>query len=129
MIRQLEAKSIPSATIINVSSISAYAADVDCGEYCISKAGLSMVTALCASRLAEAGINVYEVRAGLIKTDMPAADRKAYNRLIKEGIAPIKRWGEPEEVGKAVAMLARGDLPYSTGEIINVDGGFHLRKR
>lgn len=127
MIRQLDAKAIPSATIINISSVSAYAASTSRGEYCISKAGMSMVTALFASRLAQHGINVYEVRPGVIQTDMTSAVHKKYDQLIKDGLTPIRRWGEPDDVGRAVAMIARGDLPFSTGEVINVDGGFHLR--
>ena len=126
MLRQLKAKAIASASIINVSSVSAYAAGTDRGPYCISRAGRSMLTALFASRLGESGIRVYEVRAGLIETDMPARVRKESAQRIKEGLAPLRRWGRPEDVGKAVAMLARGDLPFSTGEVINVDGGFHL---
>ncbi|MHC4441398.1 MAG: 3-ketoacyl-ACP reductase [Planctomycetota bacterium] len=128
MIRLLEGKDIPSATIIIVSSINAYTASISRGTYCISEAGLSMVVPLFASRLAEFGINVYEIRPGLIETDMPQKLHKQYDHLIKEGFSPIKRWGQPQEVGKAVAMLARGDLPFSTGEVINVDGGFHLKK-
>jgi len=128
MIRQLEDKTIPSAAIVNVSSISAYTASVNRGEYCISKAGLSMMTALFATRLAEHGINVYEVRPGVIETDMTAGVKKKYDRLIKKGLTPIERWGQPDDVGKAVAAIARGDLPFSTGEVINVDGGFHLHR-
>jgi len=128
MIRQLADKTIPSATIVNISSISAYTASISRGEYCITKAGISMVTSLFAERLAEFGINVYEIRPGVIATDMTAGVRKKYDQLIKNGLTPIKRWGRPEDVGKAVAMIARGDLPFSTGEVINVDGGFHLRR-
>jgi NAD(P)-dependent dehydrogenase (short-subunit alcohol dehydrogenase family) len=128
MIRQLEGKLIPSACIIVVSSINAYTASISRGTYCISEAGLSMVTPLFASRLADFGINVYEVRPGLIETALPSKKHKEYDQLIKNGLFPMKRWGQPDEVGKAVAMLARGDLPFSTGEIINVDGGFHLKK-
>jgi NAD(P)-dependent dehydrogenase (short-subunit alcohol dehydrogenase family) len=127
MIHQLENKTIPSASIINISSISAYTASVSRGEYCISKAGMSMMTALFASRLAEFGIPVYEVRPGIVHTDMTAGVQKKYDTLIKEGLMPIRRWGYPEDVGKAVAALAKGALPYSTGEVLNVDGGFHMR--
>ncbi|HOA75241.1 MAG TPA: 3-ketoacyl-ACP reductase [Phycisphaerae bacterium] len=127
MIKQLEEKIIPSATIINVSSISAYAVSTNRGEYCISKAGVSMATALFAVELAKYGIRVYEIRPGIIETDMTAGVKKKYDKLIAEGFSPIKRWGKPEDIGKAVAALARGDLPFSTGEVINVDGGFHLR--
>ncbi|GMU21472.1 MAG: beta-ketoacyl-ACP reductase [Phycisphaerae bacterium] len=128
MISELEEKTIPSATIVNVSSISAYTASVNRGEYCISKAGLSMMTALFAARLAEHGINVYEVRPGVVETDMTAGVKDKYDKLIGDGLTPIRRWGRPDDVGRAVAMLARGDLPFSTGEVINVDGGFHLRR-
>lgn len=120
----------PFRSIINIGSISAYAASVNRGEYCLSKAGMAMMTALFAARLAEHGINVYEVRPGVIATDMTGAVKEKYDRLILEeqrGITAIRRWGQPEDLGQAVAMIARGDLPYSTGEVINVDGGFHLK--
>jgi NAD(P)-dependent dehydrogenase (short-subunit alcohol dehydrogenase family) len=113
--------------IVNISSVSAYTASVNRGEYCIAKAGLAMMTGLFAARLAEAGIRVYEVRPGIIETDMTAGVRERYDRLIHEGLTPIRRWGSPEDVGRAVAALAAGALPFSTGEVINVDGGFHLR--
>lgn len=113
--------------IVNVTSMSAYTASVNRGEYCISKAGLSMVTTLFAARLAEAGIRVYEVRPGIIRTDMTAGVSAKYEALIADGFLPISRMGEPEDVAAAVAALAAGALPYSTGEVINVDGGFHLR--
>jgi NAD(P)-dependent dehydrogenase (short-subunit alcohol dehydrogenase family) len=113
--------------IINISSVSAYTASVNRGDYCIAKAGLSMMTKLFAARLAEFGINVYEVRPGVIRTEMTGGVKEKYDRLIAEGVWPIRRWGEPSDVGRAVAAIARGDLPYSTGEVINVDGGFHLR--
>jgi len=117
-------------SIINIGSISAYTASVNRGEYCLSKAGMGMMTALYAARLAEHGINVYEVRPGVIATDMTGAVKEKYDKLILEderGIAPIRRWGKPEDIAKAVAAIARGTLPYSTGEVINVDGGFHLK--
>jgi NAD(P)-dependent dehydrogenase (short-subunit alcohol dehydrogenase family) len=113
--------------IVTISSISVYAASVNRGDYCVSKAGLAMMTRLYAARLAEFGINVYEVRPGVIATEMTAGVKEKYDRLIAEGAWPIRRWGEPGDVGRAVAAIARGDLPYSTGEVINVDGGFHLR--
>jgi NAD(P)-dependent dehydrogenase (short-subunit alcohol dehydrogenase family) len=113
--------------IVNVTSVSAYTASVNRGEYCIAKAGLAMMTALYAARLAESGIRVYEIRPGIIETDMTAGVRERYDRLIGEGLTPIRRWGRPEDVGRAVAALAAGALPFSTGEVINVDGGFHLR--
>ena len=115
--------------IINISSISAYTSSVARGEYCISKAGISMMTMLFADRLAEYGINVYEIRPGIIATDMTAAVKEKYDRLIlEEGLLPIKRWGSPEDIANAVSVLCSGKLAYSTGEIINVDGGFHFRR-
>lgn len=113
--------------IINISSLSAYAASVNRGDYCISKAGLGMMTSLFAARLADEGIRVYEVRPGVIATDMTGAVKEKYDRLIAEGLSPIKRWGQPEDIGKAVRAIARGDFPFSTGEVINVDGGFHMK--
>jgi NAD(P)-dependent dehydrogenase (short-subunit alcohol dehydrogenase family) len=116
-------------TIINVSSISVYASSTTRGEYCISKAGIGMITALFADRLAEYGINVYEIRPGIIATDMTEDVKEKYDRLIlEEGILPIKRWGSPEDIGNAVSVLCSGKLAYSTGEVINVDGGFHVRR-
>jgi NAD(P)-dependent dehydrogenase (short-subunit alcohol dehydrogenase family) len=114
--------------IVNVSSLSAYAVSTDRGDYCISKAGLAMLTQLFALRLAEAGIRVYEVRPGVMDTDMTAAAREKYTQLIAGGLTPIRRWGTAEDVGKAVAALVRGAVPFSTGEVVNIDGGFHIRK-
>jgi NAD(P)-dependent dehydrogenase (short-subunit alcohol dehydrogenase family) len=114
--------------IVNVSSVSAYAASTNRADYCISKAGLGMLTQLFALRLAEAGIRVYEVRPGVMDTDMTAAAREKYERLIAEGLSPIRRWGTAEDVGAAVAALVTGAIPFSTGEVVNVDGGYHLRK-
>jgi 3-oxoacyl-[acyl-carrier protein] reductase len=114
--------------IITISSISAYTASTDRGDYCVAKAALSMLTPLYAARLAEHGINVYEIRPGIIATDMTGPVKAKYDKLIAEGLTPIKRWGTPEDVGKAVAAIAEGLLPFSTGEIINVDGGFHFRR-
>ncbi len=114
--------------IITLSSISAYTASVNRGDYCISKAALSMLTPLYAARLAEHGINVYEIRPGIIATDMTGAVKEKYDKLIAEGLTPIPRWGTPEDVGKAVAAIAQDLLPFSTGEVINVDGGFHVRR-
>ncbi|HEY1053869.1 MAG TPA: 3-ketoacyl-ACP reductase, partial [Emticicia sp.] len=112
--------------IINVSSISATIASVNRGEYCLSKAGLSMATQLFAVRLGEYNIPVYEVRPGVIKTDMTAGVTSKYDQLIENGLCVQKRWGFPEDVGKAVAALAKGDFPYSTGQVIMVDGGMTL---
>jgi NAD(P)-dependent dehydrogenase (short-subunit alcohol dehydrogenase family) len=114
--------------IVNISSISAYAASPERGDYCVSKAGLSMMTKLYAARLADEGINVYEIRPGIIETDMTANVKAKYDRLIDAELTPIKRWGAPEDVGRAVAAIATGSFPFSTGEVINVDGGFHLRR-
>ncbi len=114
--------------IVMISSISSYTASVNRGDYCIAKAALSMVTALYAARLAEDGINVYEIRPGIVATDMTGPVKQEYDHLIEQGLTPIKRWGQPEDVGKAVAAIAQGLLPFSTGEVINVDGGFHLRR-
>ena len=114
--------------IVTISSLSAYTASTTRGDYCISKAALAMLTPLFAARLAEHGINVYEIRPGIIATDMTGPVREKYDRLIADGLTPLPRWGTPEDVGKAVAALALDWLPFSTGEVINVDGGFHLRR-
>src|SRR5205085_10937877 len=118
-----------SGKIITISSISAYTASINRGDYCISKAGLSMMTQLYAARLAEHGINVYEVRPGIIETDMTGPVKAKYDELIFEkGLTPIRRWGTPDDVARAVVAIATDLLPFSTGEVINVDGGFHLRR-
>lgn len=114
--------------IINISSISAYTSSTSRGEYCISKAGVSMLTKLFADRLAEYGIYVYEIRPGIILTDMTSVVKEKYDKLIQEGLTPIKRWGYPQDIANAVSLLCSGKLSFSTGEIINVDGGFHLRR-
>jgi NAD(P)-dependent dehydrogenase (short-subunit alcohol dehydrogenase family) len=114
--------------IITISSVSAYAASVNRGDYCISKAALAMLTPLYAARLAEHGINVYEIRPGVVRTDMTGPVKEKYDQLIKDGLTPIQRWGTPEDVGRAVVAIAQDLLPFSTGEVINVDGGFHLRR-
>jgi len=114
--------------IINISSISAYTSSTSRAEYCISKAGVSMITALFADRLAEYNINVYEIRPGIIQTDMTAGVLDKYNKLINDGLTPIKRLGQPEDVAKPVLAIISGLLPYSTGEIINADGGFHIKR-
>jgi NAD(P)-dependent dehydrogenase (short-subunit alcohol dehydrogenase family) len=117
-----------SPVIINISSISAFAGSPERGAYCVSKAGLSMMTNLYALRLADDGINVYEIRPGVIETDMTANVKEKYDRMIDAGLTPIKRWGTPADVADAVAAIASGRLKFSTGEVINVDGGFHLRR-
>jgi 3-oxoacyl-[acyl-carrier protein] reductase len=118
----------PRPKIITITSVSAYAASVTRGDYCISKAGLAMLTPLFAQRLAEFGINVYEIRPGIIATDMTSAVKEKYDQLIEQGLTPIARWGTPEDVARAVAAIALESFPFSTGEVINVDGGFHLRR-
>jgi NAD(P)-dependent dehydrogenase (short-subunit alcohol dehydrogenase family) len=115
--------------IVIVGSVSAYAPSVNRGEYCVAKAGLAMMNKLFAVRLADAGINVYEIRPGVIATDMTAGVKETYDRLILEqGLTPIRRWGRPEDVACAVVAVARDLLPFSTGQVIDVDGGFHLHK-
>jgi NAD(P)-dependent dehydrogenase (short-subunit alcohol dehydrogenase family) len=113
--------------IITISSISAYTASVNRGDYCVSKAGLSMMTALFAARLAEYKINVFEIRPGIIATDMTSGVKGKYDALLEKGLTPINRWGTPEDIGKAVAAIASRAFPFSTGEVFNIDGGFHLR--
>jgi NAD(P)-dependent dehydrogenase (short-subunit alcohol dehydrogenase family) len=115
-------------SIVFITSISANTTSPSRAEYCISKAGLSMAAAVFADRLSEYGINVYEVRPGIIKTDMTAAVESKYDQLISEGLVPQKRWGLPEDVGKAVAALVSGGFAYSTGTIIEVSGGMNLRR-
>ncbi|GAB4030940.1 3-ketoacyl-ACP reductase [Spirosoma gilvum] len=112
--------------IINISSVSATVASVNRGEYCVAKAGLSMATQLFAARLGEFDIPVYEVRPGIIQTDMTAGVTAKYDKLIADGLCVQRRWGLPDDVGRAVASLARGDFPYSTGQVIMVDGGMTL---
>ena len=126
MIQQQAEQSGFTGCIINVSSISATVASVNRGEYCVAKAGLSMATQLFAARLGEFNIPVYEVRPGIIRTDMTAGVTDKYDKLIAEGLCVTKRWGYPDDVGRAVAALARGDFPYSTGQVILVDGGLTL---
>ncbi len=114
--------------IINIGSLSTYTSSTQRAEYCLSKAGVGMLTSLFADRLASENILVYEVRPGIIDTDMTAPVHAKYDRLIQGGLLPIARWGQPEDVAQAVLAVAEGCLPYSTGEVINVDGGFHLRR-
>lgn len=115
--------------IVVISSISAYTASVNRGAYCLAKAGLGMMVSLYAARLAEHGINVYEIRPGIIATDMTRGVTSRYDRLIfEEGLTPIRRWGQPLDVGKAVVAVGTDLLPFSTGAVLDVDGGFHLRR-
>lgn len=128
MLHQQETAPDFRGCIVNVSSISATVASINRGEYCISKAGLSMVTQLFAVRLGAYNIPVYEVRPGVIATDMTAAVKEKYDHLIQQGLLVQPRWGLPEDVGKAVAMLAAGDLSYSTGQVIMIDGGLTITR-
>jgi NAD(P)-dependent dehydrogenase (short-subunit alcohol dehydrogenase family) len=131
MIEQVKTRGIGNETkprIITISSISAYTASPNRGEYCVAKAALSMLTPLFAARLAEFGIQVYEIRPGIIATDMTQAVKAKYDQLISQGLTPIARWGTPQDVGLAVAAIAQGFLPFSTGQVIDVDGGFHIRR-
>jgi 3-oxoacyl-[acyl-carrier protein] reductase len=128
MLELLKAGTVRQPMIVNIGSISAYASSTNRAEYCLSKAGVASMTQLFADRLAGDGINVYEIRPGIIHTDMTRAAQAKYDRSIADGLTPIARWGEPEDVAEAVAAIADGHFPFSTGEIINVDGGFHLRR-
>lgn len=127
----IEQKSVDedfSASIITISSVSATVASVNRGEYCLSKAGLGMMTQLFAARLGEYNIPVYEVRPGIIKTDMTEAVTAKYDKLISEGLMVQNRWGFPDDVGKAVASIAKGDFSYSTGQVFMIDGGMTIAR-
>lgn len=128
MIEQRTTASAWNGCIVNISSMSATVASTNRGEYCISKAGVSMATNLWAARLGEFGIPVYEVRPGVIKTDMTSAVEARYSDLIEHGLTIEPRWGTPDDVGRVVAALARGDLPYCTGTVVNVDGGLTVAR-
>ncbi len=128
MIEQRRVDQAFAACIVNVSSISVTVASPSRGDYCISKAGVGMASKLWAVRLGEFGIPVYEVRPGVIKTDMTKPVTEKYDRLIAEGLCVQPRWGMPDDVGRAVAMLVRGDLPYSSGQTIMIDGGMMLER-
>jgi 3-oxoacyl-[acyl-carrier protein] reductase len=128
MIYLIEKKIIENPKIVNIGSISAFATSINRPEYCISKAGVSMSTLLYADRLARHGINVYEIRPGIIETPLTAGVKEKYDKLISEGITPIQRWGQPEDIGKAIVAIAEDYLPFSTGQVINVDGGFHIQR-
>lgn len=114
--------------IINVSSVSATVASVNRGEYCISKAGIAMATKLWAARLGEFGIPVYEIQPGVIKTDMTSGVQEKYDRLFQQGLAIQQRWGTPEDIGKVAAVMASGNMPYSTGQVVMVDGGMTVQR-
>ena len=126
MIEQKERDPAWAGAIVSVTSISATVASTNRGDYCVSKAGLAMASQLWALRLAEHGIPVYEVRPGIVRTDMTAGVTAKYDALIESGVVPQRRWGEPDDVGRVVAALARGDAPYSTGAVIVVDGGLTI---
>ena len=128
MIDQRNADASFQGVIINISSVSATEASINRGDYCISKAGITMATQLWAFRLAEFGIAVYEVRPGVITTDMTAPVKEKYDKLMAEGLTVENRWGEPADVGRAVAMLARGELTYATGNVLRIDGGLTLQR-
>ena len=128
MVEQTLADQSVHPAIINISSLSAYTASVNRAEYCVAKAGVSMTTKLFAARLAEYGISVFEIRPGIILTDMITPVKEKYDELIAGGLTPIKRLGLPEDVANAVWILASGQLTYSTGQVLNVDGGFHVRR-
>jgi 3-oxoacyl-[acyl-carrier protein] reductase len=128
MISQRKADSAFRGCIVNVSSVSATVASVNRGDYCISKAGIAMATQLWAARLAEYGIDVFEVRPGIIATDMTSGVKEKYDRLIEGGLLLNKRWGTPADVGKTIAALARGDVPYAPGQVLVIDGGLTLQR-
>jgi len=127
MIEQRQADTDFAACVINVTSISAEVVSVNRGDYCLSKAALAMATRVWAVRLAEFGIPVYDIRPGVIASDMTAGVTEKYDRLISEGLTLEKRWGLPADVGRAAAMLVRGDLSYATGQVLRVDGGMTIR--
>jgi NAD(P)-dependent dehydrogenase (short-subunit alcohol dehydrogenase family) len=128
MIRQKQSDHDFEGCIINITSMSATVASVNRGEYCISKAGLSMVTTLFAVRLGEYDIPVYEIRPGIISTDMTAGTKEKYDRMIEEGLCLQKRWGLPDDIGKMVSALATGSFPYSTGQVFMADGGLTIQR-
>ena len=114
--------------IVNIASMSSYTSSVSRGEYCMSKAGISMVTKLFADRLAEENISVFEVRPGIIMTDMTAVVKEKYEKLIAEGVTPIRRFGQPEDVANCVSAACSGLLDFGTGTVLNADGGFHIQR-
>lgn len=126
MIEQKKADPAFAGCIVNIGSISATVASVSRGDYCISKAGIAMSTALWAARLGEFDIPVYEIRPGIIATDMTAGVKEKYDKLISQGLLIQSRWGQPDDIAKVVAMMVRGDIAYSTGQVVYVDGGFHV---
>jgi len=127
MIKQAQAGHSPGR-IINVSSISSYTSSVNRGEYCVSKAGVSMVTQLFADRLAEYGIGVFEIRPGIILTDMVETVKEKYEKLIADGLTPTRRIGQPQDIADAVLAIQTGGFDFATGQVFNLDGGFHIRR-
>ncbi len=128
MVDLIKEEIIKNPKIVNIGSISAYTSSTSRAEYCLSKAAVSMTTLLYADRLAEIGINVFEIRPGIIKTPLTEMVKEKYDKLISEGITPLKRWGEPEDIGRAVLAIAEGYFPFSTGQIVDIDGGFHMHR-
>jgi 3-oxoacyl-[acyl-carrier protein] reductase len=129
MIRQQPDAEGCRGRIVNITSISAYTASINRGDYCMVKAGLAMMTKLFADRLAADGVNVYEIRPGIVATDMTSGVKAKYDELILgQGITPIRRWGRPEDVGRAVRAIAEDRFPFSTGAVFDVDGGYHLHR-
>jgi NAD(P)-dependent dehydrogenase (short-subunit alcohol dehydrogenase family) len=128
MIELMGAEKIPAGKIINVSSISSYAASTNRADYCMAKAGTQMMTWLLADRLAEEGIQVFEISPGVIASDMTAPVKAKYDRLIADGLTPIRRWGMPEDVARACSAIVQDFFPFSTGQRFDVDGGFHIRR-
>ena len=127
MIAQIRRQEINDGKIINVSSISAYTVSVNRADYCMTKAAMGMMTRLFAQRLADEGINVFEICPGVIESDMTASVKEKYDRLIAQGLWPIRRWGKPEDVARAVAAIVSDYFPFTTGSRIDVDGGFHIK--
>jgi NAD(P)-dependent dehydrogenase (short-subunit alcohol dehydrogenase family) len=128
MLEQLRAGTIPEGFIVNIGSLSSYAVSTNRGEYCVSKAGLSMMTQVYAARLAGEKIQVHEVCPGVIDTDMAGAAKAKYDKLFAEGLAPIERWGQGDDVARCVAAILSGAFPYSAGQVFHVDGGYHIRR-
>lgn len=128
MVRLRQERSLSRGTIINVSSISAFAASTNRADYCMAKSALQMMTWLLATRLADEGIRVYEVCPGVIASDMTAPVQEKYDRLIADGLTPLRRWGQPQDVARVVATLVSDAFEFCTGERIHVDGGFHMRR-
>ena len=126
--RMLESTDCSQKRIINISSLSAYTSSVNRAEYCISKSGVSMITKLFADRLSQYGITVNEIRPGIIRTDMTDSVKDKYDALISDGLLPIKRWGEPDDIANAVCSLLSPEMGYITGVSLDVDGGFHMRR-